>query len=154
MVAARFDQHRIEELRTNLRSLRARNQTHLHFTKENPARRAKILTAVLAFDPTLDIYDARTTREAKGRTWALGAIVADTVLDGPGRIIVEQDESTRKSDLVTLYAATKNTPITFAILPKRTDPALWAADAIAWCWANSSWRPRIRAAVRHHRCAP
>jgi hypothetical protein len=154
MVAARFEPGQVPGLRTALRGLRARNQTHLHFTKERPDRRGKILAEVLRCTLVVDVYDAGVAgTDHRGRRWCLEQIVEDTLTDGPGRVVVEQDESVLRADQSVLYAATGRClgKVTYAILPKRDEAALWAADALAWCWANPGWRPRVLPVIRHVR---
>jgi hypothetical protein len=70
-----------------------------------------------------------------------------------GRVVVEQDQSVLRSDQSVLHAATRtcSDKVTYAVLSKRAEAALWAADALAWCWANAVWRPQIQPVIRNVR---
>ncbi len=138
-------------MRSLLRGHLLKNQTHLHFTKERPDRRGQIVTSLCATTVTIDIYEATGGDPRKAREDCLRALIARLAVSGAHRLVIEQDDSLIRNDQAVLYSAVRQSGIehtlTYAHLPKRSEPLLWIADVAAWCWTHPAWRHRIRPIV-------
>ena len=120
----------------------------MHFTKEAPARRRKIVSVVGEINPTVRLYRAERN-DAPSRRRCLAAIVRDAA-PAAERLVVERDESTADFDRRTLFEAVREfgcaATLTYAVSPAHSDPLLWVPDAVAWCWtAGGEWRGAVAA---------
>lgn len=153
IAAARVQPRQLAPTRTLLRGLLLARQERLHFTKENRARQGQIAAAVCRSEVVVDLYDARTiTDQRRARRLVLERLVADCAAAGAHRLVLEQDDSLLTSDRRTLRAAVHQAGVVdelvYEHLPPRSEPLLWIADAVAWCWTHgSTWQERVRPIV-------
>lgn len=129
-----------------LRGLLLPGQRRLHFTKESPARRRKIIDAVVEIDPVVRLYGANRN-DAAARGSCLTAVIRDAAGDAE-RVVVERDESTADFDRRSLFEAVRVhgcvATLTYAVAPAHNDPLLWVPDAVAWCWSTGGeWRAAV-----------
>ena len=150
IAAARVQPRQLAPTRTLLRGLLLARQERLHFTKENKARQGQIAAALCRSGVVVDLYDARTIADQRlARRLVLERLVADCAAAGAHRLVLEQDDSLLASDRRTLRAAVHAAGVVdelvYEHLPPRSEPLLWIADAVAWCWAHgSTWQERVR----------
>jgi hypothetical protein len=136
-------------LRVLMRSLRMPGQSHLHFTSESPRRRRLILAEICRTAVPIVVYDATSQSDSRrARAACLGQLVADLALAGAARLVLEQDDSLIRSDRAVLFEAVRKAEaqdtLRYEHLPKRTEPLLWIADAVAWSYtADREWRRRV-----------
>lgn len=119
-------------------------QERLHFVKESHGRRSRILADVLSFHPSVVIACDVRTRGA--RQPCLEDLLTVLHRSGVSRLVVEIDRSEQAHDQRTIYsvARSRSWNLSYAWLPSSQEPALWAADAAAWCWSKGgSWRTEI-----------
>ena len=155
VVAAVVHPRDLTSTRTAMRSLLLPRQSHLHFVKEEAARKGQIADAICGLPVELDIYDASAIKNQKqARDRCLERIVADLASRGAHRLVIEQDDSRLRTDREVLYQAVREHAVqdwlVYEHLPARSEPLLWIPDAAAWCWTKDTrWRERIQSAVRH-----
>jgi hypothetical protein len=106
------------------------------------------VTALCTSGIRVDIYKPAHNDPHKARESCLRRLVADLAATGAHRLVIEQDDSLIKNDQVVLYSAVRQAQVehtlTYAHMPKRSEPLLWIADAAAWCWTHQGWRARIQ----------
>lgn len=146
LVAVLVPSSRVVAARRRMRALLLPNQSHLHF-KEPDRRRKQIIETVLELEVGMRVYDAsgvRDPREARARSLQL--MVRDLAPFRP-LLIIERDESLVRADQRTLSEELHRQELTDVVghrhVPKRDDPGLWLADAVAWCWTHPEWRSRL-----------
>jgi hypothetical protein len=118
----------------------------VHFTKESPPRRRKILATIAGFDLTVRLYQAPKSNAASRRA-CLNAVVRDAATSAE-RLVIERDESTLPFDRQVLYQATRQhgcaESLRYDLLAPHEDPLLWIPDAVAWSWAKGGeWRDLV-----------
>jgi len=67
-------------------------------------------------------------------------------------LVLELDTSVEKYDRQDLYEHSRNlrmhASFRYELLPRHTEPGLWVADAVAWCFARGgSWRRQLGATL-------
>lgn len=154
LVGVRVDGDDLAKVRSDLRQLLLPQQSHLHFTRESEGRRRSIVDALCGANIRASIYVADPADHAvQARTHCLRALIAHCAETNVGRVVIEEDESLRRHDQAVLFGAVRDLSLAGSLVyshaRKRTEPLLWAADAIAWCWTHRAWRPRIHPLVDH-----
>jgi hypothetical protein len=147
MVAAVVSSNAVVAQRQAMRALLLPGQRRLHFTKESPARRRKILGILTEFDLEVRLYESESATSSS-RERCLGAIVRDAA-DSGERLAIERDESTYDFDRRTLTEACRvhgcRETLYWDLLPPQHDPMLWVPDAVAWCWSKGGdWRQHVQ----------
>jgi len=121
-------------------------ERRIHFTKESPARRRKILAVIAGFDLTVRLYQAGKD-DAVGRRACLTAVVRDIAASAE-RLVVERDETTMTYDRQVLFSAAHqhgcSDTLHYELLAPHADPLLWIPDAVAWSWVKGGdWRDQV-----------
>lgn len=153
VAAARVQPRQLAPTRTLMRGLLLARQERLHFTKEGKARQGQIASALCRSGVVVDLYDARAVSDQRvARKLVLEQLVVDLAAAGAHRLVLEQDDSLLTSDRRTLRAAVHRAGVVdelvYEHLPPRSEPLLWIADAVAWCWTHGSlWQERVRPIV-------
>ncbi|QIX48242.1 hypothetical protein [Rhodococcus sp. DMU1] len=149
VVAAVADPSALDQARRTLTALRMKGQERIHFKSERDARRRTICSALETLDVQVHVYDATGLTPKVGRPRCLAALVDDLAELSVSRLVLEQDDSTVKSDRRTLFDATGKHGIrdrlTYHHLRAKQEPMLWIPDAVAWCLAKGGeWPARVR----------
>ena len=139
-----------EDCRRQLRELRLKGQKRIHFTKERDSRRRLLVAKMSRLPARVDIYDAAAIKDARAaRTRALLGLAERAAIVRASRLIIEQDDSLVHADRRTLFTVLRGTGVTYLHQRPSTEPLLWIADAMAWCWQHGpQWRARIEPMVR------
>ena len=138
-----------------MRALCLPGQQRIHFSKEQPRRRAQIVAAISRLDVEVRIYDASAHADYRqARTACLRRVVYDLAGMKAQRLVIEQDAdslvSADQADLwlSAVHAEGAANTLTYEHVPPRTEPLLWVADAAAWCWTRDrQWRMRIQPVI-------
>jgi hypothetical protein len=132
--------------RRTMASLLLPRERRIHFTKEAPARRRKILGVIAEFDLAVRLYQAEKNNAA-GRKACLIAVVRD-IADSAERLVIERDETTTTFDKQVLFHAARehgcSDSLQYELLAAHADPLLWIPDAVAWSWVKGGeWRDLV-----------
>ena len=127
-------------------SLLMPRERRIHFTKESPARRRKILAVIAELGLVARLYQAGKNDIAARRA-CLAAMVEDIAASAE-RLIVERDESTVTVDKQALFHAARqyecSETLQYELLAAHADPMLWTPDAVAWSWVKGGeWRDLV-----------
>ncbi|MEV6240008.1 hypothetical protein [Lentzea sp. NPDC051838] len=150
LAAAIVDPGELTKLRKLLMSLRMPNQRELHFKKETPARRKQILSALAAAVIHVDIYLACCRKgEERARQACVARLTDDVLKAGVTRLVFDSREVRDDHDLLTIRTALGKsawgTGLYYEHLPSESDPLLWIADIVAWCYgAGGDWLRRVQ----------
>lgn len=153
LAAALVLPHRLRASRQEMRALCLPGQQRIHFSKEQPRRRGQIVAAICRLDVEVRIYDASThANDRQARTACLNRVVRDLATVNAQRLVIEQDDSLIAADQADLWSAVHSagaaSTLTYEHVPPRTEPLLWVADAVVWCWTRDRrWRDRVGAVV-------
>jgi hypothetical protein len=146
----------LDQVRGSLRCLLLRGQRRLHFKHESNARRKQIVDVLAASGIEAAVYQSASRRDAAGRHAVLGHLVPGLLGWGVAKLVLERDESIvradrqRIHDLVSSHKA--HGLLQWDLLAAHEDPMLWAADAVAWCWAKGGpWRASVMPMVGDRR---
>ncbi|MFN8079400.1 MAG: hypothetical protein U0Q19_07530 [Kineosporiaceae bacterium] len=149
LVAVSIPSDQLVETRRCVRQLLLPQQTHLHFTRESDGRRRMIMKSLTELSVAVVIYEfsgRSPMRVARAR--CLRALLGDLAEGSCERLVIENDESLRDSDIRVLYRAVRDVnlheSLTYAHVVKRAEPLLWVADAFAWCWTHKLWREVLK----------
>ena len=144
-------------VRRGLVALRLAGQRRLHLNHESPPRRRLILDRVarLPIQARTFVAPGSTSR---ARQECLRALALGTTDAGVTRLVLESVGSLAAVDCAVLDALTYNgqlrADLTYEHVEPRREPALWAADAVAWAvGAGGDWRRRV-APVMEQRAVP
>jgi hypothetical protein len=143
--------------RKAVRSLMLPRQSRLHMVRENPARKAQIVAAVLAMGVTATVYDAgrHHPSELAARQACLRALAAD-LGEQESLLTIEQDDGLIRHDNRTLNFAARATgrydTLRYHHQRASAEPLLALPDVIAWCWTRGgSWRSQVNVIVKGER---
>lgn len=83
---------------------------------------------------------------------SLDRLVDDLAAADARRLVLERDDSLVVADRRVLEARVRAVGVDGRLrydhLPPRSEPLLWAADAVAWCWVHQgSWRSAVQPLV-------
>jgi hypothetical protein len=100
----------------------------IHFHKERPEQRSRILDTIRRLPVRATVYDATAYRRIKiARDACLIALVADLAKIDGVRVVLEVDDSTFRA---------------------RDEALLAIPDAVAWSWAKGGhWRAMVRSII-------
>jgi hypothetical protein len=136
--------------RKAVRGLMLPRQSRLHMVRENPARKAQIVAAVLALGVTATIYDAgrHHPSELAARRACLDALATDLAGDDT-LLTIERDDGLVRTDQAVLYGHAREHGRTGSLhydhLRASAEPVCALPDVIAWCWTKGGdWRERIK----------
>jgi len=149
VVAAVADPSALEHARRTLAGLRMKGQERIHFKSERDSRRRAICSALVTLDVQVRVYHAAGLTPKLGRPRCLETLVGDLAELPISRLVLEQDDSTVKSDRRVLFEAAGKHGIreqlTYHHLRAKQEPMLWIPDAVAWCLAKGrEWPDRVR----------
>ncbi|HEV2781473.1 MAG TPA: hypothetical protein VGX25_18990 [Actinophytocola sp.] len=135
--------------RALMRSLTVAGARKVHFKHERDSIKKDIVAALVSARARARVYLGCGEPETVGEL-VLRALVTDLAWAGMRRIVLdsrgqERDQVDRRIIRSTLVAAGIDTEtVTYEHLQSHEDPALWVADAVAWCHgAGGDWRRRI-----------
>jgi hypothetical protein len=134
-----------------IRGLVQPGNRRLHMVDERPRRRPGIVSALVATDIEVAIYDAarRYRTGLAARKACLTALVEDLAGGGAAdtRLVLEQDDSLVASDRRQLYQLVRRaglTTVEYYHQRGHEEALLALPDLAAWCWVRSEqWRRRI-----------
>lgn len=153
LVAALVEPQDVARQRAALRSMLLPGQRELHFKKEKPQRRRFIASQLVKAKVRAAVYRRScTTREEAARQDCLGRLVQDLCDLDARRLIIDSREGRDRHDERTVRAALGERPkesgLTYDHVVSTSEPLLWIADAVAWCYgADRTWRQRIAPTV-------
>jgi hypothetical protein len=121
-------------------------ERRIHFTKESPARRRKILSVIAEFGLVARLYQADKDNIAARRA-CLAMMVRD-IAGSAERLVIERDESTVTVDKQVLFRAARQyecaESLQYELLAAHSDPLWWIPDAVAWSWMKGGeWRDLV-----------
>lgn len=132
-----------------VRGLTLPRQSRLHMVRENPARKAQIVAALVALDVTATIYDAgrRHPSELAARAACLRALIEDQAGMATS-VTIEQDDGMVSHDNQAFIDLTRATgqrdTLRYEHQRAVAEPLCALPDMIAWCWTKGGdWRERI-----------
>jgi len=124
------------DVRTALRSLLRPGQRRLHMTKESSPRQRLILSRLCEQPLTAVIYDSRYRVHREGRAEIMRRIVTDLDVE---RLVIEsavgQDQHDRRTLQEAVHKAGLHDRLHYEHVLPKTEPLLWAADAIVFAYA-------------------
>jgi hypothetical protein len=134
-------------VRTLMRTLRQPRQRRLHFKTESDPRRRTILAELVGCPARVRIYIGRGDETAV-RAACLAQLIADILIDGAHRLVIESRDGRDEADRRVIYAALRNVigpaELAYEHMRAHEEPLLWIADAAAWAYgAGGDWRRRV-----------
>src|SRR5690606_24416162 len=105
VVAAVADPSSLEHARRTLAGLRMKGQERIHFKSERDSRRRAICSALVTLNVQVRVYHAAGLTPRLGRPRCLETLVGDLAELPVSRLVLEQDDSTVKSDRRVLFEA-------------------------------------------------
>lgn len=137
----------VVELRATMRLLLLPGQERIHFKNEGTGRRTLVLEALRRAPIRLVVVQSTGKgSETVVRGHCLAGLVEAAAALGVGRLILELNDTQMYSDKRALHAAARSSGLgldfSYGWQRAREEPALWAADALAWAWSNKRGRPR------------
>jgi hypothetical protein len=139
----------IKSMRRDVRNLRMKGQSRIHFTKESDRRRRIILSEFVRSGVQSHVYISSAKRDGTAREECLSALIADVAKLGVTQIVLERDDSVVKFDRQVLFRelvaqGLGGRAIQYRHERSRDEPLLWIPDAIAWSYGRGGeWRDRI-----------
>ncbi|TDW97868.1 hypothetical protein [Kribbella sp. VKM Ac-2566] len=136
----------VNAYRRTMASLLMPRERRIHFTKESPPRRRKILGVIAEFGLDARLYQA-DKNDVAARRACLAAMVRD-IAGSAERLVIERDESTATLDKQVLFRAARRydcaESLQYELLAAHADPLLWIPDAVAWSWVKGGeWRDLV-----------
>lgn len=131
--------------------MRLKGQERIHFKSERDTRRRAICSALVTLDIHVRVYHAAELAPKIGRPRCLEALVGDLAELPLSRLVLEEDDSTVRSDRRVLFDGTGKhglrDRLTYHHLRAKQELMLWIPDAVAWCLAKRGRMVRSRAAA-------
>lgn len=149
VVAAQIATASLASVRRDVRNLRMKGQSRIHFTKESDRRRRLILSELVRSGVQSHVYVSSAKRDGLAREECLSALIADVTRLGATQIVLERDDSVVKFDRQILFRELAARGLGGAAVQyrherSRDEPLLWIPDAIAWSYGRGGeWRDRI-----------
>ncbi|MDO5499085.1 MAG: hypothetical protein Q4F67_05310 [Propionibacteriaceae bacterium] len=148
LVAVPFAAHDRQRARKRIRSLIHPGSSDIHMKREGDAHRKRILGGLSELGITAIVIESRAGRDRVDRRGCLAALYRRLHDDAAGRLVLETDESLLKWDRQTMFqiaAEVGHPQLEYGWCPRRAEPLLWTADAVAWCYARGgSWRRDVQ----------
>ncbi|MEV0676742.1 hypothetical protein AB0I60_09480 [Actinosynnema sp. NPDC050436] len=138
----------MELLRKHLRGLRFPGHRELHFHNEKPARRRFLLARMAEFGVRVDIYLASCREgEERARQVCLARAVDDILDVDASRLVLDSRSGRDELDRLTIRRAlgkrARETRVGYEHFDSASEPLLWLADIVAWCYgAGGDWARR------------
>ncbi|MEV0676743.1 DUF3800 domain-containing protein [Actinosynnema sp. NPDC050436] len=138
----------LSRLRKHLRGLLFPGQRELHFKLEKPARRRFLLAKVVEFGIRVDVYRADCRRGEEAARQQCLVSLADDLLDNQVRRVVFDSRPGRdKLDEITIRGVlgkqAREERVVYEHLDSTSEPLVWLADIVAWCYgAGGDWARR------------
>lgn len=137
---------RLREVRDAARSLCAPGAERIHFSKDKDSRKHSVLNRLSTLHLEMWTVSCKRTSEIEARSLALQHIAKSNAAFT--RMVLELDVTMLQRDRRDLARSLKELGaehVAYAHSIARADPALWFADAIAWCENRGGmWRSTIR----------
>ena len=139
--------------RSLMRSLRVAGARKVHFKHERDSVKKDIAAALVAARVRARVYVGHGQADAV-RASGLRAAVTDLVAVGLRRLVLDSRwQDGDQSDRRIIHSALRRSQVpldrvTYEHFRSHEEPALWVADAVAWCYgAGGEWRRRIEPVV-------
>lgn len=144
----RVQDHKVNDLRKTMETLRKKGQSRIHMKQESDSRRREIISNLNSLESwdALILESNKETRIFAATRQQLFLLMAQHPLWQHVNNLVVEDSTDRSRDKRTLTWLTKNGnhKFNFTIKKPTEDPGLWAADAIVWAYAKGGvWRKSI-----------
>jgi hypothetical protein len=142
LCVALVDPGQLAVSRKTLRGLCMPNQRELHFKKEAPRRRRALADRVAALPARIRVYNAECTRRTMeaARQRAVRKLTGQLLADAAGRVVFDTREHRDKHDRVTindvLGGHPARTEFTYEHVDSVTEPLIWIADIVGWCYGD------------------
>lgn len=149
MAVVLVDPAHLAPLRRQMRQLLLRGERELHFKKEKDPRRKHLAANFSTLAAEALVYTCTCDRqEEPARQACVTALTVDLVKSGARRMVLDSREVRNQHDRTTIkhtLAGLGYTPaITYEHMEGPSEPLLWLADGVAWCWgAKGQWRKAI-----------
>jgi hypothetical protein len=143
--AACIAQHDLKAVRQLARSLCLPGQRRWHFTKEKDSRRAQIIGALTRSGLVTAWVGLGKGDEVSVRALCMQRLGFELVGWSAERLVIESREGRDEQDRRALFRVLREHPaVHYEHQTPNTEPGLWIADAIAWCYgAGGLWRKRV-----------
>jgi hypothetical protein len=153
LAAAMLQPAYLSRTRSLMRGLRVPGERKLHFKSERDTIKKDIAAAIVAAGIPVRIYVGHGQADAV-RERGLQVAVYDLVAVGLQRLVMDARwHDGNQSDRRVIHAAllrtdTRPETVSYEHLSSHEEPALWIADAVAWCYgAGGEWRRRVDSIV-------
>ena len=147
LVAVQLENSQLRSVRRVMNDLRLPGQSRIHFVKERDSRRRQILSALRAAEIRALVFESRIANQVRARERCLSALVTRALDERIELLVLERDDSSVDSDRRVLFRETRDfgtEQLSYRFEPARSEPALWAADAIAWSTAKrGTWQSLV-----------
>lgn len=137
------------QARALMRGLRVPGERKIHFKHERDTIQKDIAAGLVSAELRTRVYLGHGRAEAV-RELCLRALVIELADMGMCRLVLDSrghdgDQSDRRIIHLALAATTlASDAVAYEHLRSHEEPALWIADAVAWCYgAGGDWRRRI-----------
>lgn len=132
--------------------MRLGGQHSLHFKGESDRRRRLILDSIRAQGWRAHIVISSKHNPRLARSDCLREALRTAFASRARSISFELDSSVRKYDSQDLFLEARalgfNPNFRYDLVPRRAEPGLWVADAVAWSFARGgTWRKRLSGIV-------
>lgn len=148
MVAVEYPSSHVASHRATISKQLRPGQRRIHFKTERESVRRHFIEVIAAQQPQAFVFSATSGYEPLARIECLKAISALAIRRNANRLVIERDETRDRDDRRTLTDAFRGhqNHLTWEIQQSSTEPLLWVADAIAWCWAHpqKQWRDSVQ----------
>ncbi|MBE1875445.1 hypothetical protein [Myceligenerans pegani] len=138
----------VHQVRRDLRKLRASGARSIHFQTTTDQQRKAVVNLIVASGVTSVILESRAAKRSNPRQGCIRTTAAIAIASDARMIILDRDESLETQDRRWLYAELRKTDVRYDHLDRHSEPLLWIADAVAWCWQRGGvWREMVMPAV-------
>jgi hypothetical protein len=153
LAAALLRPGELASTRSLMRSLRVAGERKVHFTHERDSIKKDVIAALVSARVPTRVYVGHGHAEAV-RERGLRAAVEDLAASGLQRLVLDArwhagnqvDRAIIHATLLRAHARPE--AVTYEHLSSHEEPALWIADAVAWCYgAGGEWRRRVKPIV-------
>ena len=136
-------------VRSTMRSLLLRGQSSVHLRKEGERRQRIILAAVCRLPARALVVSGPGHDLAAARAACLTTLAEAALARNVLRLTIEQADGDLDADRRTLFnvvgsVSGRRDRVLYEHVRRTGEPALWAADAVAWAAAKGGeWRRRL-----------
>lgn len=148
MIAVEYRADAVKRARAQLIGECRPGQRRIHFKSENDRVRDRVLGLLCSQGVAAHVFRASSPYEPQARADCIGEGIGPLAIrSGANRLVIERDETRDADDRRVLTTLMRSSPrrVPWELLPPETDPLLWSADAIAWCYTNPkpAWRQKV-----------